>query len=121
MRNKHLDEAFSSLLHSNPQQFKRSIVSALKVKLAERLNKLEGDVVSQRFEELAERAGQEERFVTLHAIDKHDYPVENEHMFTSNKKKAGTPADSPDADEMPDPQSTNELMKRSNIFGRPMS
>lgn len=121
MRNKHLNEAFSSLLHKNLHGFKNNIKSALKVKLAERLNILEQDVVTRRFQELAERSGQEERFVTLHAIQKHDYPLENEHLFKSDKKKAGTPADSPEVDtEMPDPQSTNELMKRTNIFGRPM-
>lgn len=122
MKNKHLNEAFSSLLRSDPQEFKRNIVAALKVKLAERFNTLERDVVSQRFDQLDERSGQEERFVTLHAMQVHDYPVENEHMFKSNMKKAGTPADSPDVDtELPDPESTDELMKRANIKGRPMA
>lgn len=122
MRNKHLQEAFSAILHKNPNAFRRSITSALKVKLAERFNKLEPEVVNMRFQELDERSAQEDRFRTLHAVQKHDYPIENEHMFTSNMPRAGTPADSPIVDtEEPDPESTDELMKRSNLRGRPMA
>ena len=118
MTNK-LQEAFSAILHKSPSEFKSSVLSALKIKLAEKINGLEEDVVSRRFAYLAEKSAGEARFRALHTIQRHDHPVAPEDTFTSNKKKVGTPNDSPDVDtEEDDPFSTNELMKQTIIRGK---
>lgn len=83
-----LNEAFRSLLHSNPSEFKTKINSELKIRLAEKINSLESDVVSTRFQYLKEKSEGENRFNSLHTIEKHNHPVAPEDTFTSNMSKA---------------------------------
>lgn len=112
--------AIDALISENASEFRKSVNDSLKKILANKLVESAPIVIADRF-----KPQQEKRFVAMHGLEKHEHPVAPEHTFTT------TDVDGPAAvetelaskntlgqEEIPDPLSTVELMKKARILGR---